>query len=68
MRKYRIVKKNWDMGYDPQIKRWYGWSSLLCFEHDRHESYCRTFEQAQDRIFMDKKYRDEGDRVVWSNE
>lgn len=65
MRKYRIVKKNWDMGYDPQIKKWYGWSSLLWFEYD---SYCRTFEQAQERIFLDKKYRDEGDRVVWSNE
>lgn len=65
MRKYRIVKKNWDVGYDPQIKKWYGWSSLLWFEYD---SYCRTFEQAQERIFLDKKYRDEGDRVVWSNE
>jgi hypothetical protein len=65
VRKYRIVKKNWEMGYDPQIKRWYGWSSLLCLEH---EGYYRRFEQAQDRIFLDKKYRDEGDRVVWSNE
>ena len=64
MRKYRIVKKNWDMGYDPQIKRWYGWSSLLWLEY----GYCRTLEQAQDCIFLDKKYRDEGDRVIWSNE
>lgn len=64
MRKYRIVKKNWDMGYDPQIKMWYGWSSLLWLEY----GYCRTLEQAQDRIFLDKKYRDEGDRVIWSNE
>lgn len=64
MRKYRIVKKNWDMGYDPQIKKLLGWCSLLRI----HSAYCMTFEQAQKCIKDDMKHRDKSDEVVWSNE
>lgn len=65
MRKYRIVKKSWDMGYDPQIKRWYGWSSLLNLDHG---TYFRTFEETKQHIDWDIEHREIPNQVVWSNE
>lgn len=63
MVKYRIVKRPY-WGFDVQIKRWFGWSSIVGV----HSPYFPSFEAALAHVEEDKKHRGKKNEVVWSDE